>query len=141
MFVLDTNVVSELIRKNPAPAVVRWTDAQSESALFTTTICEAEILFGLEVMDEGRRRQECLRLASVVFSDDFQGRVLPFDRAAAKAYAEIRAAVRRQGLGESEKDADFQVAAIAKSRGATVVTRNVKDFVGTGVEVDDPWSM
>ena len=139
MFVLDTNVISEVMRKVPAPEVMRWMAHHPGQGMSTTTVCEAEILFGLPTMADGRRRQGVLDVASTVFSVDFRDRVLPFDRRAAKAYADVRSDVRRHGLGESGKDAHFQVAAMAKSRGAAVVTRNVNDFDGSGVDVVNPW--
>jgi len=138
MIVLDTNVLSETMRSSPASLVLRWMAAQPALGLFTTTVTEAEILFGLALLAPGQRRAAFEQAVEAMFAEDFAGRVLPFDRAAAAAFAEI-AAVRRLA-GRPISQADAQIAAIARSRGAAVATRNVKDFEGCGVVVVDPWA-
>lgn len=97
IFVLDTNILSAIMGARPVPELAGWIAGQPEDALFTTTICQAEILSGLAVMPDGRRRAALESAASAIFSDDFEGRVLPFDTAAAAAYAEMFAARRRAG--------------------------------------------
>ena len=137
MIVLDTNVLSELIRPSPEKRVERWIARQHVSSLFTTTVTQAEILCGLALLPAGRRRER-LRLAiDGLFDQDFAGRLLPFDDAAARAFAEIAADRRRQGQPISQFDA--QIAAIARSRGAGLATRNVADFANCGLQVVDPW--
>ena len=84
MFVLDTNILSAIMSARPSPEVAAWIAGQPEDALFTTTICQAEILAGLAVMPEGRRRVALETAARAIFADDFNGRVLPFDAAAAR---------------------------------------------------------
>ncbi len=137
MIVLDTNVVSETLRRKPADSVRRWLQAQPPTSLFTTTVCEAEILYGVALMPLGRRRTGLERAFSAIFEEEFSDRILPFDRAAASAFAEIAATRRRMGRPVGEFDA--QVAAIAQSRGAAVATRNVEDFAGCGIRVINPW--
>lgn len=139
MYVLDTNVISELMRATPDPQVMRWFERRLDSALFTTVVNEAEIRFGLALLPGGRRRDERIAAADAMFAQDVEGRILPFDRAAAWTYAEIRAARRQRGLGEPETD--MQIAAIAKSRGADIVTGNVSDFEGADIKVVNPWTM
>src|SRR5438270_3571409 len=97
MFVLDTNILSAMMSTRPSPEVAAWIAGQPEDALFTITICQAEILAGLAVMPEGRRRVALETAARAIFADDFNGRVLPFDAAAAAVYADIFAARRRAG--------------------------------------------
>lgn len=97
MFVLDTNTLSAIMGARPSPEVAAWIAGQPEDALFTTTICQAEILAGVAVMPEGRRRVALETAAQAIFADDFKRRVLPFDAAAAAAYAEIFAAHRSAG--------------------------------------------
>jgi predicted nucleic acid-binding protein len=94
VFVLDTNILSAMMSARPSPEVAAWIAGQPEDALFTTTICQAEILAGPAVMPEGRRRVALETAAQAIFADDFNGRVLPFDAAAAAAYADIFAARR-----------------------------------------------
>jgi hypothetical protein len=137
MIVLDTNVLSETLRRRPADSVRRWLQTQPPTSLFTTTVCEAEILYGLALMPLGRRRTALERAFSAIFDEEFLDRILPFDRAAASAFAEIAATRRRMGRPIGEFDA--QVAAIAQSRGAAVATRNVEDFAGCGISIIDPW--
>ncbi len=138
MFLLDTNVVSAMMRRAPAPEVAAWVTRQPTDLLFTASVCQAEVLAGIAVMPEGRRRRELEAAAQATFAEDFERRVLPFDMAAAVAYAEVLAMRRR--AGRPVTTIDLMVAAIARSQGASVVTRNVADFTGCGVAIVDPWA-
>jgi predicted nucleic acid-binding protein len=111
---------------------------QDREHLHTTSITEAEILLGLELMPKGRRGDELERATLRMFQVILSGRVLPFDRAAARAYALIFA--ERQKIGRPIKQPDAQIAAIARSRGAAVATRNIADFEHCGIKVIDPWT-
>jgi toxin FitB len=137
MIILDTNVLSELMRPSPSPNVVSWLAAQPASSVYTTAVTQAEILHGLLLLPTGRRRNALQEAADGVFAEVFGGRVLGFGSDAALHYARIAAARRRAGRPISHFDA--QIAAIALSAGATVATRNVADFDGCGVKVVDPW--
>jgi len=137
MIVLDTNVLSELMRPAPSDAVIAWVSGQPMGRLFTTSVSQAEILFGIALLPDGRRREALAEAASRVFAEDFVGRVLPFDGAAASAFAEIAASRRRSG--QSTPTLDTQIAAIAFSRGAAVASRNIADFQGCGLTLIDPW--
>jgi hypothetical protein len=137
MFLLDTNIVSEMMRAQPPAAVATWISAQQADLLFTATICQAEILTGIAVLPEGRRRLALEAAAQAMFMEDFTGRVLAFDVEAAVAYAAIFAARRR--IGRPTATTDLMIAAIARSQGASVVTRNVSDFEGCGIAVVKPW--
>ena len=138
MFVVDTNVVSELMRPRPHPNVVAWIDAQRINTLFVTAVTEAEIRAGVAFMPLGERQQGLAAAADRAFGVVFSTRVLPFGSYAAKSYAVIAAA--RRADGHPVGIADCQIAAIARSLGAAVVTRNVTDFEGCGVEVINPWT-
>jgi len=138
MIVLDTNVLSEASRPAPARRVLDWLAAQQPARLFTTTISEAEFLYGLALLPAGKRRTGLEQAARRMFGEDFANRVLPFDSAAAHAFALI-AAVRRK-KGRPIGDLDAQIAAIARSHGAAVATRNVGDFSDCGIDVIDPWT-
>jgi predicted nucleic acid-binding protein len=137
MIVLDTNVISELMRATPATAVVRWVNARPTTSLYITSITQAEILHGIQRLARGRRRDAIAAAADAVFEQDFAGRILPFGSDAAIAYAGIAAARRRAGRPISGFDA--QIAAIARAHDADLATRNVDDFEGCGVDVIDPW--
>ena len=135
MIVVDTNVISELFRQH---SVVAWMDAQSAPLLNTTAITAAEILFGLMVMPKCRKQLALKQAVETMFSALFIGRVLPFDRAAARDNADP-AAERRQA-GRPFRGADLQIAAIARARDATAIaTRNTRDFADCGVPVVNPW--
>jgi predicted nucleic acid-binding protein len=137
MIVLDTNVLSETLRPKPSAIVLIWMRSEPVSSLFTTTITEAELLYGIALLAPGKRRQSLEAVVGLIFTDDLAGRILPFDSAAAREYAEIAAARRRAGRPISEADA--RIAAIARSRGAALATRNVQDFAGCELQVIDPW--
>jgi predicted nucleic acid-binding protein len=138
VIILDTNVLSELMRLRPAPAVVHWVAAQPTDSLYTTSITEAEVLHGLMLLPRGRRRSALEAAATAMFSEDFEGRILGFGSDAARPYAELASERRRAGRPISHLDA--QIAAIARATGATIATRNVADFAGCGARIVDPWS-
>ena len=137
MIVLDTNVLSELMKPAPAPAVVQWVAAQPPARLFTTTITQAEILYGLALMPRGKRRTALESAVTAMFEEDFAGRVLPFDGDAARVFPGIVSSRRAQGRPITQWDA--QIAAIARSRGAALATRNTDDFEHCGVTLLNPW--
>jgi predicted nucleic acid-binding protein len=137
MIVLDTNVLSETLRPRPAGSVKRWMADQAAAILYTTAINQAEILYGVALLPAGRRRVALQEMVEAIFGEAFLGRVLPFDSAAAKSFAEIAAMRRRSGRPISDTDA--QIAAVAHSRGAAVATRNVEDFANCGITVISPW--
>jgi predicted nucleic acid-binding protein len=137
MFVLDTNVVSEMMRAEPEPAVAVWVADQPADLLCTAAVCQAEILAGIAVLPEGRRRRNLEAAAHAMFMEDFGGRVLAFESTAAVAYAELFRARRR--AGRPTATVDLMIAAIARSQGASVVTRNVADFEECGVGIVNPW--
>lgn len=138
MFVLDTNVVSELMRPTPEPAVASWVAGLATATLFLTAITEAELRFGLAVMPPGRRRDGLAAGLERMLRPGFANRILPFDSAAARAYAEIAAA--RRAAGRPVSNPDGQIAAIAYSRGMAVATRNIRDFEDMGIVVINPWT-
>jgi toxin FitB len=138
VILLDTNVLSELMRPRPSRVVVTWVGAQPPSSLYVTSITQAEILYGVLLLPAGRRRAAIEAAAVAMFESEFAGRLLPFGSEAAVSYARIAADRRRAGRPVSHFDA--QIAAIAAVTGATVATRNTGDFEGCGVELIDPWS-
>ena len=137
MIVLDTNVLSELMKPEPAPRVVDWMAGQPTLSVYTTSIAQAEILHGVMLLPRSRRRSALEAAAASMFAEDFAGRILGFGTDAALPYAEIASARRRRGRPLSYFDA--QIAAIARLVGATLATRNVADFQGCGVTLVDPW--
>ena len=138
MIVLDTNVVSELMRPSPAPAVEQWVATRPAASLFFSAVGEAELRYGVAILAAGRRRDALASAIEAMLREDFAGRVLPFDSAAARTYAEIAAS--RRATGRPVAQADAQIAAIARSRGMALATRNVRDFEGMGIELLDPWA-
>lgn len=137
MIVLDTNVVSELMRPTPAPPVVQWLATQPDADLHTTTITLAEIRYGIARLPEGRRKARMHTSAEEAFAM-FPEELLPFDTAAAWEYAEIVAA-RRQ-VGRPVDAFDAQIAAICRATGSILATRNEVDFDGVGLDIIDPWA-
>jgi predicted nucleic acid-binding protein len=138
MILLDTNILSELMRVAPSPAVMSWLAAQPASSLFISAVTEAELRYGVLLLPEGRRRADLMAALEAMLAEDFSGRILPFDSAAALAFALIAASRRQAGKPVSQFDA--QIAAIARSRGAALATRNVADFAECGVEIINPWT-
>lgn len=137
MFLLDTNVLSAIMSAHPPAEVAAWISAQRPDRLFTAAICQAEILSGLAIMPEGRRRSALEAAARAMFRDDFRSRILPFDETPAESYAEIFAARRK--AGRPTATVDLMIAAIARVHRATVVTRNTADFDGCNLTVINPW--
>ena len=135
--VLDTNVLSELMKPRTSAEVATWLEGQDPSTLYTTAITQAEILSGIAILPVGQKRNAIEAAALAMFADDFHGRVFAFDDLAAASYAEIFA--RRRGQGRPAATLDLWVAAIAHSRGAQIVTRDVSGFEGFGVIVINPW--
>lgn len=138
MIVLDTNVLSEALRPRPDVRVMAWMAAQPALALFTTAITRSEVLYGVKLLPEGRRRNQLQQAVTAIFDEDFSGRTLGFDNAAADAYADIAAG--RKTAGQPISQFDAMIAAITLSRGARLATRNIKDYSGCGVELIDPWT-
>lgn len=135
---LDTNVLSELLRAEPAPTVLEWFSVQRSGSLYVTTITQAEMLVGVLLLPAGRRRTKLQNAVDALFKDDFVHRVLPFDEAAAVVYANLVAGRRRSGRPIAQFDA--QIAAIARSRDLSLATRNTSDFEGCGIKLENPWT-
>ncbi|MBV8210413.1 MAG: type II toxin-antitoxin system VapC family toxin [Burkholderiaceae bacterium] len=138
MIILDTNVLSEVLRSTPDRRVLAWLKEQSPPSLFTTTVTRGEILYGIRLLPDGKRRRALWDAARAIFNEDFAERVLSFDNDAADAYAEVGASRRAAGRPISQFDA--MIAGVARSRGASLATRNAKDFESCGIDVVDPWS-
>ena len=138
MYVLDTNVVSELMRDRPSPEVLGWMDSQLTDNLFVTSITEAEIRTGIAILTGGQRQRGLAAAAERLFGVLFAERILPFDSDAAQAFAVLAAESRSAGRPISQSDG--QIASIAVSRGACVATRDVDGFEGCDVVVINPWS-
>ena len=138
MILLDTNVLSELMRPTPHSQVLAWMAAQATLSLYTSSITQAEILHGIMLLAPSRRRRAFEAAAEGMFRDDFTGRVLAFSSEAASRYARI--AVDRRSAGRPISQFDAQIAAIARWCGATVATRNTDDFEGCGVDLVNPWT-
>ena len=137
MIVLDTNVLSELLRPSPAPQVEAWLAAQDGTNVYFTAVGEAELRHGVAILPAGRRRDALAQAIEGMLDEDFRDRILPFDREAARAYAAI--AAERRAAGRPISQFDCQIAAIARAQGASVATRNTGDYEGCGVAVIDPW--
>lgn len=138
MIVLDTNVISELMRTEPHPRVLAWVAAQPNALLYTTHVNQAEILDGIAILPEGRRRAALADAAEAMFAEDFAGHVLPFGAAAACCYPTLMAARRR--AGNPLQGFDALIAAIALAAEASLATRDIGGFVGCGLTLVDPWA-
>lgn len=138
MIVLDTNVISAVMLREPDPTAVAWLDRQPSESLWTTAVTVFEIRFGIELLTPGRRRRQLEEAFTRALDEDFQGRVLPFDQAAAREAAS-RAAGRRTA-GRPVDFRDLEIAGIVSARRATLATRNVRHFHDLGIEIVDPWA-
>ena len=137
MIILDTNVVSELMRPEPASQVADWVRRRDRRELRMTSITLAEIRFGITRLPEGRRKQALLDTANDTFRA-FDEQILPVDAAAAEHYAII--ASTRERAGKPLAGFDALIAAVCRSRGAALATRNLPDFDGAGIEIINPWT-
>lgn len=137
MILLDTNVISALMRPHVDPAVAAYLHTRSADTLFTASLCEAEIRYGIARMPSGRRRDGLAAAFQTFLAEGFSGRIIAFDSACAAAYADIR--VRREAAGRPVAIPDAMIAGTAHAYGATVATRNIADFADCGVLVENPW--
>jgi hypothetical protein len=138
MIVLDTNVLSEAFKPSPSEAVLGWLGAQEPPSVFITTITQAELLYGVEMLPSGKRRLRLSAAIEQVFMEEFRERILPFDQDAARVFAKIVAG--RDALERPISQFDAMIAAIARSRRAALATRNTSDFEHCGVRIINPWS-
>ena len=138
MILLDTNVVSALMRRHPDVAVISWLDRQPAESIWTTTITVFEVITGLRLLAEGRRRRDLEGAFDVLLVEELDGRVQSFDASAALAAGEI--AARRQAAGRTLEIRDVQIAGIATARRAQLATRNTCHFTDLGITLIDPWS-
>ena len=138
MIILDTNVVSALMQREPEPRVVAWLDRQPARSIWITTISLFESHFGLALLPKGKRRLTLEAAFEQVLQDDIERRVLPFDTAAALQAASLAAA--RQRAGRPVDVRDTQIAGIALANRASIATRNLRHFEGLDVAVVDPWA-
>jgi len=137
MILLDTNVVSELMRPESSPAVLKWFSKQPAQELYSSSVTLAEIFYGIELLAAGQRRSDLLAGAEKMFTKVLAGRVFAFEDEAAHAFARIASARRKAGRPIAEMDA--QIAAIAHVHGALLATRNTADFEGCGIQLVNPW--
>jgi toxin FitB len=136
--ILDTNVLSEVMGTSPSEAALVWiARRQLADELFITSITVGEILYGIELLPAGKRRERLNAEAEAMFAQDFSGQILAFDEQAARAFAKIASSRRKIGRPIAEFDA--QIAAIATLHGAALATRNTADFEGCGIRVVNPW--
>jgi predicted nucleic acid-binding protein len=138
MIILDTNVMSEILRPAPEARVLDWLAAQDGATIHLTAITEAELRHGVAILPADRRRDGLVAMIDQIVREDFAGRVLPFDSPAAETFAVIGAA--RRAIGRPIMHADCQIAAIAQVHGATVATRNTPDFADCGIDLINPWN-
>lgn len=138
MILLDTNVISALMRRDPDAAVVSWLDAQAAESIWTTSITVFEVKTGLHLLTPGRRRRNLERAFDALLSDELDGRIQSFDTAAAIAAGEI--AAERQRAGRPVEIRDVQIAGIVSARRAQLATRNTRHFTDLGIALIDPWS-
>jgi predicted nucleic acid-binding protein len=136
---LDTNVISELARQVPDPGVLSWLDSLDVADVATTAVTAAELRYGVARLPDSHRKRELTAVIRGILTEDFQGRVLPFDERASVRYAEIVA--DRERVGRSIGVADAQIAAICRDLGAILATRNTADFEETGIELINPWKL
>jgi hypothetical protein len=138
VILLDTNVLSVLMRPEADRAAMAWLDRQPPESMWTTSITVFEIRMGLEILVMSRRRRSLEDAFDQVLAEDLEGRVVPFDESAAQAAGRI--AAERRKIGRSVEIRDLQIAGIAIARKAAIATRNTRHFEGLGLELIDPWT-
>ena len=139
MIILDTNVISELARQIPDSGVLAWLDSQEIAEVATTAVTAAELRYGVARLPDGHRKRELAVVIREILTEDFYGRVLPFDERASVRYADV--VTGRERIGRPIGVADAQIAAICRDSGAILATRNTADFEETGIELIDPWKL
>lgn len=137
MIILDTNVLSALMQRRPDTVVVEWLDGVPAESVWLTAVTVLEVRFGLEILPASRKREQLEDAFAEALEKDFDGRVLPLDRAAADAAGVIAARQRKAGRPVDVRD--VQIAGIATARKATLATRNVRHFAGLAIPIIDPW--
>lgn len=137
MIILDTNILSAVMREIPDPIIVEWLDLQARESIWTTAITVFEIQLGLSILEKGKRLERLEQTFQLALEEIFEGRVLPFDEASAMASADIAAKRRRKGITVDMRDT--QIAGIAVAKRSTLATRNTKDFQELTVPVINPW--
>jgi predicted nucleic acid-binding protein len=138
VILLDTNVISALMRREPEPAVVDWLDRQPSESVWTTSVTVFEVRTGLHLLASGRRRRALEGAFDALLAEELEGRIQSFDTAAANAAGDI--AAEQQAAGRPVEIRDVQIAGIAKARRAHLATRNTRHFTDLGIELIDPWS-
>jgi predicted nucleic acid-binding protein len=139
VIILDTNVISELARQIPDSGVLAWLDSQEIAEVATTAVTAAELRYGVARLPDGHRKRELAVVIREILTEDFYGRVLPFDERASVRYADV--VTGRERIGRPIGVADAQIAAICRDSGAILATRNTADFEETGIELIDPWKL
>ncbi|HEX4773118.1 MAG TPA: type II toxin-antitoxin system VapC family toxin [Bryobacteraceae bacterium] len=137
MIVLDTNVLSEVLRPSPSDLVLNWLAAQQPSEVFLTAITQAELLYGVELLPASKRRLQLHAAIEQLLRDEFRARILPFDEESARAFPKIVSG--REKMGRRISQFDAMIAAICQARRAVLATRNVRDFEHCEVQVVNPW--
>jgi len=138
MIVLDTNVVSEIMKPDPNPHVLSWVDSVPALQTAITAVTVAEILYGIGRLPDGARRLKLMTAAETIFDEEFRNRIFVFDAAAAVEYAAL--VVEREAAGLPISMADAQIAAVCRVHNCTIATRNIGDFDGTGIPILNPWT-
>jgi hypothetical protein len=137
MILLDTNVVSEVMRERPDHAVRAWLKSLPRRELWTASVVIAELLSGIDLMPTGRKKEALSQAVEAMIAEDFRGQILKFDVSAARHYGQILSS-RRQ-MGRPMREMDALIAATAKSNDATLATRNLRDFENCGIQLVNPW--
>jgi predicted nucleic acid-binding protein len=138
MVLLDTNVISEIIRERPDPAVLTWLRAHPREEFWTSSVVVAELLSGIDLMPAGRKQRALREAVEGMIAEDLRGQILKFDVSAARHYGQILAT--RQQIGRPTKEMDALIAATALANGASLATRNTSDFENCGIQLVNPWS-
>ena len=138
MIILDTNVLSELLRPRPDGRVIAWFDAQPEEELFTTAITVQESFYGAELLPDSPRKSSLMSRLEQMYDEIFAGRILPFDDISARYTAVLLGHSRRNGV--TIHQANAQIAGIVAQHGAALATRNTRDFERAHIRIADPWN-